>query len=189
MARETLHDFLQPQGVTVSENGDLFVADSANHRVRKITSGGVVTTLAGDGQGFSDGQGAAAKFNSPRDVVVTKDDWVVVADCDNNCIRSITPEGMVTTLAGGDTGGGNATFNCPSGVAIDNDGNVIVADTSNHRICRVTPAGQVSTFAGNGAQGFSDGDGNAAQFNLPTSVAVDRDGSLIAADQGNHCIR
>lgn len=92
--------FHNPQGVAVSEDGDIFVADTMNHRIRKISPSGEVTTLAGSGAaGFADGLGIAAQFYCPTSVAIIQKRWVVVADTNNHCIRMITPEGKVTTLA------------------------------------------------------------------------------------------
>jgi sugar lactone lactonase YvrE len=189
--------FHSPAGIAVGEDGDIFLADSNNHMIRKISAtSGEVTTLAGKSTpSFADGQGTMAQFNSPNDLAVMKEGWVVVADVNNNCIRTITPKGKVTTLAGQAAGGyvdglnSNARFNSPQGIAIDHDGNIIVADAGNNRIRLVTPAGMVSTLAGSGVAGFMDADGISAQFNSPRSVAVNRDGFVIVADSNNHRIR
>jgi sugar lactone lactonase YvrE len=191
----TAAHFNLPQGVAVGDNGDIIVADSYNHRIRMVSPSGAVTTFAGSGvAGFADGQGLAAQFNVPTGLAVTKEGWVVVADTHNNRIRTITPEGHVTTLAGGNAGfadgvSSSASFLNPCGIAIDHDGNIIVADTSNHRIRLITPAGQVSTLAGSGEPGFSDGNENVAQFDRPGAVAVDNDENVIVGDQSNHRIR
>ena len=185
--------FYFPSGVAVDGSGNVYVADSANHRIRKITSGGVVTTLAGGTQGFADGTGAAAQFSYPYYVAVDGSDNVYVADSANHRIRKITSGGVVTTLAGGTQGfadgtGAAAQFNTPFGVAVDGSGNIYIADQSNERIRKITSGGVVTTLAGS-TQGFADGTGAAAQFDTPYGVAVDSGGNVYVADSANQRIR
>eukprot|EP00613_Pedinella_sp_CCMP2098_P022885 CAMPEP_0171685226 /NCGR_PEP_ID=MMETSP0991-20121206/2137_1 /TAXON_ID=483369 /ORGANISM="non described non described, Strain CCMP2098" /LENGTH=542 /DNA_ID=CAMNT_0012272863 /DNA_START=179 /DNA_END=1807 /DNA_ORIENTATION=- len=183
--------FNSPQGIAVTKDGDLIVADS--NRIRKIDNHGQVTTVAGSGSfAFGDGQSSGAHFKNPRGVVVTEEGLIVVADSKNHRIRTVTPEGIVTTLAGSgvagfaDGPGMQAMFDFPRRVAIDRNGNVIVADTNNNRIRIVTQAGQVTTLAGSGN---GDGDGSLAHFNQPSALTVDRAGSIIVADSINQRIR
>jgi DNA-binding beta-propeller fold protein YncE len=193
----TVAQFHRPTGIAMDADGNFFVADSFNHRIRKITPQGQVSTLAGTGaHGHRDGEGAVALFDYPEGVAVDGDGNVIVADEFNHRIRRITPQGQVSTLAGnGDEGCRDgertlAQFNCPSGLAVDAGGNVIVTDTGNERIRMITPQGQVSTLAGTGVQGHADGDRLAlAQFHNPRGVAVDENGNIIVADSCNHCIR
>ncbi|WP_205521234.1 putative Ig domain-containing protein, partial [Psychroflexus aurantiacus] len=185
--------FSLPLGVAVDASGNVYVADYGNHRIRKITPAGVVSTLAGSTHGFADGTGGSAQFNLPVRVAVDASGNVYVADYGNHRIRKITPAGVVSTLAGSTQGfadgtGGSALFNLPVRVAVDASGNVYVADYGNHRIRKITPAGVVSTLAGS-TQGFADGTGGSAQFNLPVRVAVDASGNVYVADYGNHRIR
>ena len=193
--------FANPWGVAVDSTGHVYVADAGNHRIRKITPAGVVTTLAGSGTaGSTNGTGAGATFNEPFAVAVDSGGNVYIADRTNHRIRRITPGGTVTTLAGSSQGyldgtGTNAQFREPQGVAVDSAGNVFVGDSTNHRIRRITPAGVVSTFAGSGTgQGtyvgtFADGTGTNASFNNPQGVAVDSAGNVYVADTMNNRIR
>ena len=192
----TAASFYYPTGVAVDSAGNVYVADFNNNKIRKITSGGVVTTLAGSGSAaFSDGQGAEAGFNLPSGVAVDSAGNVYVADSSNGRIRKITSGGVVTTLAGsggtgsGDGTGAEASFYLPSGVAVDSAGNVYVADKNNNRIRKITPVGVVTTLAGSGNAAFADATGAVASFNNPTGVAVDSAGNLYVADQKNHKIR
>jgi len=179
--------FRAPGGVAVDGAGNVYVADPFNHRIRKITAAGQVTTLAGNGTaGIVDGAESTAQFSSPGGVAVDGAGNVYVADAGNNRIRKITATGQVTTLAGDGTA---AQFRFPGGVAVDGAGNVYVADTNNHRIRKITATGQVTTLAGNGTAAFADGAGVNARFDLPYGVAVDGAGNVYVADTANHSIR
>ena len=182
----------------IPSSGDIVVSDTNNHRIRLVTPGGVVTTLAGSGTAqFADGTGPAASFYFPYGVAVTSTGVIVVADTGNNRIRLVNPtSGVVTTLAGNDTGtfadgtGAAARFNGPNGVAvIPSTGVIVVADTGNHRIRLITPGGVVTTLAGSGSGTFADGTGALASFSNPTGVAVTSSGDIIVADKDNHRIR
>jgi hypothetical protein len=193
--------FNNPHGVAVDASSNLYVADTDNSTIRKITPAGDVSTFAGlAGQtGGADGTGNAARFNHPSGVAVGPSGNIYVADSSNHTIRQITPAGVVTTLAGSlqgfaDGTGAAAKFNFPNGVAVDADENIYVADFNNHRIRMVTSAGVVSTLAGSGARGSTDGTGTAATFNFPTSLAVGLDPSssqkyIFVADSASQRIR
>jgi sugar lactone lactonase YvrE len=187
--------FAWPAGVAVDASGNVYVADF-NHKIRKITPLGVVTTLAGSGTaGSADGTGAAAQFNTPGGIAVDANGNLYVADIANNMIRKITPDLVVTTLAGSttpgfvDDTGTSARFNSPWGVAVDAGGNVYVTDNGNNVIRKITPVGLVTTFAGSGAHGSAGGVGADAQFRGPSGISANISGSLYVTDLGNHAIR
>lgn len=191
--------FSDPQGIVVDPSGNLYVADTFNQVIRKITPAGVVTTLAGTAgvMGSADGTGASASFQYPRGIVLDSAGNLFVADYANNTIRKITPAGVVTTVAGtaGKSGGADGTgaaarFTNPWGLAIDGAENIYVADSANQTIRILTPAGAVTTFAGTAdAFGSSDGAGANARFFSPQGVAVDTAGNVYVADTGNATIR
>lgn len=189
--------FSSPTGVAVDSSGNVYVADAWTSTIRKITPAAVVTTFAGSSgvNGYADGTGSAARFNSPTGVATDIAGNVYVADQGNRRVRKITPAGDVTTLAGGsacgscDGTGSAAGFEQPVGVAVDSAGNVYVADATGNRIRKITPLAVVSTLAGNGSQGSADGVGTAATFLTPWGVAVDSAGNVYVADLGNNKIR
>lgn len=237
--------FNGPNAVAVDSSGNIYVADASNQVIRKITSAGVVTTIAGQAgaPGSADGFQSAARFNTPSGVALDSTGNVYVADAGNHTIRMISPIGSVTTLAGSagsigttDGAGSSARFAFPSGIAVDAAGtlyvadtlngtirklvpgggtytvstfvstavglslpnsvavdssfNVYVADSRNHVIRKVTPGGTVSVLAGAvGSAGTTDGNGGAARFNSPHSLAVDSSGTVWVANTFGHTIR
>jgi sugar lactone lactonase YvrE len=188
--------FADPFGVLVDRTGNVYLADAGAHnQIVKITPDGVRSVLAGQGEGFVNGSGAAASFNTPSGMAFDLAGNLLVADTGNHAIRRVSVQGVVTTLAGtGEPGyqdgpGAQAQFNGPVGVAVDKAGNVYVADTYNDRIRRIAPDGSVSTLAGGAAPGFADGPAADARFDTPTGVAIDAKGTLFIADTQNGAIR
>jgi len=184
--------FNLPEGVALDAAGNLYIADTGNHRIRKIAAG-VVSTLAGSTQGYVDATGTAAGFFGPTSVAVDSVGNVYVADRSNHVVRKITPAGAVTTFAGSVSGtsdgvGGAARFNLPSGVAVDAADNVFVGDSGNHRLRKITPAAVVTTVAGS-SSGYTDQIGTSAQFNQPVGLVVDGAGTIYVADRQNHRVR
>ena len=177
-------------GIARDSSGNLYVADSANHTVRRISSTGVVTTLAGlaGTGGSNDGSGAAARFSALRGIAVDGAGNVYVVD--NSAIRKISTAGIVTTLAGAsgvlgdaDGAGAAARFRRPWGIAVDASGNVFVADTENSLVRRISPSGEVGTLAGTrGMRGRADGSTASATFLGPVGIAIDTTGNLYLTD-------
>jgi hypothetical protein len=188
-----------PLGVAAMADGGFVIADFLNHRVRRVSPSGTITTVAGSTQGFSGdgGPATAAQLNGPIAVAAMADGGFVIADANNDRVRRVSPGGTITTVAGTTQGfsgdGGPATaaqLNFPSGVAVAPDGGLLIADEQNHRVRRVSPSGTITTVAGS-TQGFS-GDGGpatAAQLRFPTEVAVTPDGGFVLADNSDHRVR
>ncbi len=188
--------FGYPTGIAIDGRGSLYVADRRTHTVRKVTPDGLVETIGGNGYpGFVDGIGIHSHLREPISVAVDEDGVVYIADSGNNVIRVITPDGMLSTLAGGshkgyrDGKGREALFAWPTGIAVGPTGNIFVCDSINNRIRRITPDGVVSTVAGGSLQGFADGPGYYARFNFPTGIYVDKGDNIFVADSGNNRIR
>ncbi len=189
-----------PSGVAVDGSGNLYIADTDNHRIRKVDADGDISTVAGDGTAGFGGDGAAAtaaQLNSPSGVAVDGSGNLYIADTDNHRIRKVDVDGDISTVAGDGTAGfsgdgGAATaaqLIFPSGVAVDGDGNLYIADTDNHRIRKVDTDGDISTVAGGGSSLGDGGAATAARLIFPSGVAVDGDGNLYIADRNNHRIR
>ena len=193
--RRAAASFHQPLGVVADSQGNVYVADTLNHQIRKIMTNGQVLTWAGSGRpGAADGIGSSASFNAPHGLALAADDSLVVADTGNHRVRQISRSGHVSTLAGsglaGDADGAAAAaqFNGPEGVAVLGDA-IWVADARNHKIRCIGADGRVSTLAGSGAPGAADGVGPAASFNSPSGIAADGAGAVYVGDTANHKIR
>jgi sugar lactone lactonase YvrE len=192
----TAAGFNNPTGVAVDSAGNVYVADRTNHRIRKVTALGVVTTVAGSGVGdFANGAAETARFKYPGSLTVDAAGNIYVGDNGTDRVRKVTPTGVVTTFAGSgelafaDGMGPDASFWTPEGIAIDATGNLYVADQNHNRIRKVTPATAVTTVAGSGAEAFADGTGTAASFDWPAGIALDSAGNVYVGDSGNHRIR
>jgi len=236
--------FNTPSGLALDDEGNLYVADTGNNRIRKVTTEGVVSTVAGNGSaGYVDGPASAAEFNGPIGVAVDSQKNIYVADTYNDRIRKITADGVVSTVAGSAGPGyrdgppSNTQFDTPCGIVMKTDGTLIVADTGNGKLRQISPAGDVTTLAitfdadpnrnwlrtpiglaqthdgflyvseqdrgtiiqidpngravvlaGN-REGYSEGFGPDARFNHPTGIAIDNRGDLVVADSANYLLR
>ncbi|MFF5637957.1 RICIN domain-containing protein [Streptomyces sp. NPDC012825] len=192
----------RPYGIVVDGNGTLYFSDFNNHRVRKITTDGRISTIAGTGvAGFKGDNGPAtsAQLNSPREVTVDSAGTVYIADANNHRVRKVTADGTISTVVGTGTAGFSgdggpaaaARLNLPMGVALDSTGALYVSEYHNNRVRKITPDGRISTVAGSGPLG-SGGDGGravSAQLNRPHGLAVDDAGVLYIADYANHRVR
>jgi uncharacterized protein (TIGR03437 family) len=188
-----------PGGVAVDANGDLFIADEFNQRVRKV-SNGLITTVAGNGLGGfggDNGPATSARLSFPTGVAIDSAGNLLIADNNNNRIRKVT-NNVITTVAGNGSAGfsgdggpaASAQFGHPRDVVVDSAGNLYIADPDNVRI-RMVSNGVITTVAGDGTPGFTGDDGPAiaARFNSPTSMAVDSAGNLYIVDSNNSRIR
>jgi sugar lactone lactonase YvrE len=189
--------FFFPQGVVLSPGGDLYVADTFNQTLRKITGAGDVSTVAGSAgvPGLADGPASTARFDEPQSLALATTGNLYVADRSNNLVRALSVGGQVSTLAGqvtpgsADGLGSSAQFTRPEGVGLDASANLYVADSANHTIRKVSASGLVTTVGGKpGAAGMADGLGSLARFNSPAGLAIGPDGSIYVADTGNNRI-
>lgn len=188
------------RGVAVDGQGNLYIADEFNHRIRKVTPNGTISTVAGNGiTGFSGDGGAATSANLllPTDVAIDPSGGLFIADFGNRRVRRVDPAGVIRTVAGGGTQTGNgipatmATLTGPSGIAADAQGNLFIADQFAHVVRKVDPMGNISTVAGTGVEGYS-GDGGpatSAKLNGPRELSLDPTGALFIADERNQRIR
>jgi len=184
-----------PMGMTIDQQGNLFVVDRGNHKIRKITPNGTMSTFAGSTLGYSDGRGTNAQFYSPYGITIDTDGTLYVTDEVNAKIRYIKSDGSVGTLAGSTHGYRDSNnpyqvqFKLPRGIDIGPDGHIYVADYSNHKIRRVTKReGRTTTFAGS-RFGNSNGSLSRATFAYPTDIVCDKAGNFFIADNFNHRIR
>jgi len=199
--KATLASLNLPNGIAFDSAGNMYIADTGNNVVRKVNTSGIITTVAGDNISAYSGDGGpatSANLSEPTGVALDAAGNLYIADANNNCIRVVTTDQNIHTVAGqcsyalfqGD--GGPATqakLNKPYSVAVDAYGNIYIADTENERIRKVTPDGIINTIAGNGTQGFKDGPALQAEFSSPAGIAVDASGSVYIADKSNFRIR
>lgn len=185
-----------PRGLAVDDSGYVYVADYGNHRIRKISPAGEVTTLAGNGNGNStDGVGTNASFNGPRGLSIDADGNLYVSDLYSHLIRKVSPAGTVTTIAGSTIGfkdgaALNAQFKAPNGLVFDKAGNLYITDENNNRVRMLNTLGNVTTIAGEGTRGYGDGLGTAAKFYSANGEMINPlDGDLYVADGGANAIR
>jgi gliding motility-associated-like protein len=181
--------FYNPIGLAFDKAGNMFVTDAGNNLIRKVSTTGNVTTLAGSSiSGLVNGTGASARFNKPAGITTDASGNLFITEINNHTIRKITPAGVVTTIAGNGTAGmvngsgAAAKFNMPAGIAVDSKGNLYVADRGNYLIRKITPTGVVSTLAGSGKPGFADGAGTAAVFTDPKDLTIDSKDNLYVTD-------
>jgi hypothetical protein len=193
-----------PSGVAVDASGNIFIADQYNNRIRKVTPGGVISTVVGNGTAGYTGDGGAAtaaELDRPCAITLDKSGNMYIADYINNCVREVTAAGIISTIAGNGVGGGGlggdggpataATISLPGGVAVDNHGNLYIGQYYNSIIRKVNTSGIISTVAGNGTAGYS-GDGGqatAAELNSCSTLWVDTLGNMYISDDLNNRIR
>lgn len=188
--------FFEPWGIACDAAGNVYVADTKNYKIRKITPAGVVTTIAGTGvSGTTNGPVAAAEFAFPTGIAITSDGTIYVAEFMTHTIRKIA-NGTVSNLAGAsflsgdvDGTGALARFDHPHSLAIAKDGSLLVSDVFNNKIKRVSSAGVVTTYAGSGIAGFANGTATSAQFDFPLGLAIDSTGGVYVGDINNYIIR
>ena len=194
--------FSSPRGICIDSKGNIFVADCWNHRIRKISPDGMVTTFAGGGNrgelvvnDWKDGADTTSRFDAPCGLAIDGNDNIFVADANNNSIRKITPEGRVTTLAGTNHRKGlvdgtkeEAILNVPTELFAAPDGTIYFSDTYNHCIRKITPDGQVITLAGTGEEGFTEQEPLESLLSNPRGICV-YNGYLYFVEMGNHTLR
>ncbi|GIV44182.1 MAG: hypothetical protein KatS3mg035_1305 [Bacteroidia bacterium] len=186
-----------PNGIAVDAQGNVYFADSRNHRIRKVTTEGQVITIAGTGlSGNSTGKGTQSMLNWPAGVAVDKNGNVYIADYGNHCIKKLLPNGELILLAGNGLPGykdgkaSEALFNKPIGVYVDYTNNLYVIETKNHTVRKIDSDGEVTTIAGKGGiPGFKDGYGNQSRLDTPIGMCMDRYGNFYIVDGNNSAIR
>lgn len=192
----------KPTGIAIDATGNLYIADCANHVVRKVNSGGIITTIAGTGVGGYDGNGGpatAAKLKNPYGIAVDNLGSIYFSETSNYCVRKINPSGVISLVAGNNTAGysgdgGPATsaqLKFPGYIAVNSTGEVYIPDWANYRVRKVSSTGIITTIAGNGTIG-NDGDGGpatSAKLSAPNSVQFDNDGNMLIADPNANVLR
>jgi sugar lactone lactonase YvrE len=198
----TAAELYAPTGVAVDVVGNLYITDRENNRIRKINTSGIITTIAGTGVAGYTGDGGPATLatlNKPYGIILDAAGNILFSEVNNSCIRKISTDGIISTVAGTGVGGYNgdgipataAQLSGAGGIAIDISGNIYISDLDNHRIRKVTPSGEIVTIAGTGIAGYSGNNGpaTAAQLNEPQGVALDGVGNIYFTDFGNNRIR
>jgi sugar lactone lactonase YvrE len=175
--------FNNPQGITLDSSGVLYVADTDNSLIRKISADGMVSTFAGSTIGNTDGTGSVARFRNPQRLTVNNN-IIYVSDTGNNKIRKITSNQTVSTL-----NIGFATISTPVGITTNSLGDIYVVSNANNKIHKMTPTGVTTTFAGSGNLGFNDGNGTSASFWRPKDICIDNSSTFWVSDTDNNTIR
>jgi len=188
--------FNSPRGISVDASGNLYVADNGNHRIRKISSTGIVSTLAGTGvNGFADGAGNVAQFSFPNAILFDNSNSNLYVTDQNYRLRKITSAGVVSSIAGSgvfgfaDGTGTAAQFSLIIGLGTTSNGDIYASDVNNHRIRKITSAGVVTTYAGTGVSGNANGNAASATFNFPTGIAIDALGNMYTPQPFSNNIR
>ncbi|MFI5136296.1 MAG: NHL repeat-containing protein [Sphingobacteriales bacterium] len=188
--------FFFPAAVTADNSGNVYVADTHNSLIRKISADGLVSTIAGKWPaGVKPRNDGTAVLDNPMGIAADAAGNIFVADWIHDQIRKITPDGKISTVAGNGVPGAkdgpaaSATFYLPEGLALDAAGNIYVSDTYNNMIRKISKDGIVTTLAGHLKKGKADGKGVAASFSHPDGIAIDKNGNIYVADTGNHLIR
>lgn len=188
--------FNNPKALSIDTYGNIIVSDEKNHKIKRVSSLGKVTTIAGNGKsGDIDGMDTFARFSFPYGICVDKNNNIFVADRGNHKIKKISPNGSVVTIAGDGIIGSinglglSSRFNHPTSICVDTLGNLYVADQYNNQIRKIDFNGVVSTYAGSSISGNQDGIGILAGFSRPTGISIDKAGNLYVSDLDNHKIR
>ena len=188
--------FFGPTGLTFDKSGNLYVADFFNHRIRKITPSGIVSTLAGSTAGCTNSTESAAQFNFPVGLAVDDNNNVYVADWFNHSVRKITQAGVVTTVAGTcalgyeDGPAQQAKFNSPLDIAVDENGDLVITDSGNNRLRKFyMESNTVVTLCGGDSPGFINGIGTQASLNAPAGIIQLQKGVFAIAGFNNHSVR
>ncbi len=190
-----------PTGLKVDRNGNMFIVDRLNHCIKKMDTQGFVTTIAGnkiEGYGGDGEQAIQASLKYPLDVTIDAKGNIIIADSNNDRVRKVDEQGIITTIAGngeegysGDGGPATEASLSPTDIDIDPNGNIIIADCNNHRIRKINEQGIITTIAGNGKEGYSGDGGPATEASLkyPSGITVDATGNIFIVDSWNQCIR